>query len=139
MNTLLKKFYPQFLIKEYQYWAVMLRAHHVTPGSLVIVTKTDVTELGQVNATEWEEFGVVCSDTETLLKKTFGAEKFNYLALMMKDPTVHFHLIPRYSKPVEINGKKFKDHDWPLKTELKPGEYSDEDLLEIKSRLEANL
>jgi diadenosine tetraphosphate (Ap4A) HIT family hydrolase len=139
MNELLKKFYPKYLVKEYEHWVVMFRYKQVTPGSLVIVTKTNAVEMGQLSAEAWSEFPPVCSDSERMLKKAFGAEKFNYLALMMKDPNVHFHLIPRYSQPIEVNGKIFTDGDWPLKTELKAGEYSEEDLAEIRSRLETNI
>lgn len=35
---------------------------------------------------------------------------------MMIDPEVHFHVIPRYSKPVEFHGKTFVDSDWPEAT-----------------------
>jgi diadenosine tetraphosphate (Ap4A) HIT family hydrolase len=37
---------------------------------------------------------------------------------MMKDPNVHFHLIPRYSSEFEFAGQKFFDPDWPVATQL---------------------
>jgi diadenosine tetraphosphate (Ap4A) HIT family hydrolase len=33
--------------------------------------------------------------------------------LMMVDPNVHFHVIPRYSSAREWNGIEFPDADWP--------------------------
>jgi len=72
---------------------------------------------------------------EQLLIKTFGAEKFNYFALMMKDPQVHFHLIPRYSKPVEFQGRVYKDVDWPEKSSLINQQVPDQELKAIQQKL----
>ena len=33
--------------------------------------------------------------------------------LMMVDPNVHFHVIPRYSEPRSWNGIEFPDAGWP--------------------------
>jgi diadenosine tetraphosphate (Ap4A) HIT family hydrolase len=50
---------------------------------------------------------------ETCLKKAFSCEKINYLMLMMIDPDVHFHVIPRYSGPIVFAEKEFIDAAWP--------------------------
>ena len=140
MNDTIYTFgYPETLIKEYDHWGVFLRVSHVTLGSLVIVAKSDATNLGKLTSDEWAEFAMVSNDMENLLRNTFGAEKFNYLALMMVDPHVHFHFIPRYSKPVEFNGRTYTDPDWPIKTELKPIEASKEELKQIQDRLISQL
>lgn len=107
-----KPFYG--LIKEYNHWVVLFRDKQVTIGSVIIMSKQlDKESLGDVSAEGWSEFGTVCADVERWLKTAFGAEKFNYLALMMFDAEVHFHVIPRYSKPVHFAGKEFIDPDWP--------------------------
>ena len=36
-------------------------------------------------------------DLDTALAKTFAPDKLNYLMLMMVDPDVHFHVLPRYA------------------------------------------
>ena len=33
--------------------------------------------------------------------------------LMMVDPAVHFHIIPRYEFPVEFCDREFNDKSWP--------------------------
>ena len=38
--------------------------------------------------------------------------------LMMVDPNVHFHVIPRYSEPRSWNGIEFPDAGWPGPPEL---------------------
>lgn len=140
MNVTIEAFgHPETLIKEYKYWVVLLRHKQVTIGSLVIAAKSEVTNLGALSREEWAEFSRVSAEMEKLLRKTFGAEKFNYLALMMRDPNVHFHLIPRYSKPVIIDGAEYKDIDWPVKTELKPTELAKEVFEKLKETLLSNL
>ena len=42
-----------------------------------------------------------------------GYEKINYLMLMMVDPHVHYHVIPRYESPASFDGVAFVDHGWP--------------------------
>jgi len=43
----------------------------------------------------------------------FDYRKINYLALMMVDPHVHFHVIPRYSEPRTFDGATWTDATWP--------------------------
>ena len=107
MNVTMEKFgYQHLTIRDFKYWTVQLRESQVTLGSLVLVNKSEATRLGELSSDEWAEFAKVSSFAENLLRQHFPVEKFNYLALMMKDPNVHFHLIPRYSKEVEWGGGK---------------------------------
>ncbi|HSX02125.1 MAG TPA: HIT family protein [Candidatus Saccharimonadia bacterium] len=136
MNVTIQEFgYPDNLIHEYGHWVVLLRPRQVTVGSLVVIAKSDATNLGELGADAWAEFATVTKDMERLLQRVFEAEKFNYLALMMKDPNVHFHLIPRYSSSVKVNDSSYADTDWPLKTEMKPLDMSDADFAAIKQQL----
>jgi glycerol-3-phosphate cytidylyltransferase len=50
---------------------------------------------------------------ERILKEKFSYSKINYLMLMMVDPEVHFHIIPRYENGTEFSGKNFPDKSWP--------------------------
>ena len=53
----------------------------------------------------------------------------------MKDPEVHFHVIPRYSAAVVLGGREYSDSDWPLKTELQPLDLSDDELAIIYKKI----
>lgn len=134
-ETILSFGYPGTLIKEFKHWVVLLRPTQITVGTLVLAAKSDAKHLGDLSSEIWTEFDAVSKFAETLLRDKFGAEKFNYLALMMKDPNVHFHFIPRYSKPVSVSGRGFVDPDWPLKTEFQAMDVSSEEYAEIKTRL----
>lgn len=136
MNSTIETFgYPETLLKEYRHWVVMLRPAQVTIGSLVIAAKSNAIHLGQLGKEEWAEFATVSAEIEACLVSALGAEKFNYLALMMKDPNVHFHMIPRYSKPIVFNGVEYADADWPLKTEMAKLDLEDETLTAIHLKL----
>ena len=134
-QTVLTFGYPDTVLREFDHWVVMLRPEQITVGTLVLVAKSEAASLGALTREEWAEFANVSSYAENLLRSVFGAEKFNYLALMMKDPNVHFHLVPRYSGTVAIGGEHFTDSDWPLKTELKPLEISHATYQTIKAEL----
>ena len=114
MNETLRKFnYPDSLVHEYGHWAVLIRPKQVTLGCLILVEKSQATALGQVSPEAMAEFAQVCRDSEAVLSSAFQCDKFNYLALMMVDPNVHFHLVPRYAAPREFDGIGFKDTGWP--------------------------
>ena|SRR3990167_2654910 len=133
MNQTIRAFgYPETLIKEYPNWVALLRPEQVTVGSLVLASKSEALHLGELSAGEWAEFADISNQMEALLRERFGAEKFNYLALMMVDLNVHFHLIPRYSKPVKLGGREYLDPDWPSKTELTSIKLTTEELSQVK-------
>ncbi len=112
-ETILKFDYPRSLIKEYDYWVVLLRPDQVTLGSLVIACKENVESVPLISKEANQEFREVCLDMEVLMKKVFNADKFNYLALMMVDKEVHFHFLPRYKEDVQFKHFFFKDKSWP--------------------------
>jgi diadenosine tetraphosphate (Ap4A) HIT family hydrolase len=129
-----KPFYG--LIKEFNHWVVLFREKQVTIGSLIIMSKElEKESLGDVSAEAWTEFPEVSAFVESTIKKAFGAEKFNYLALMMFDPEVHFHVIPRYSSPVTFMNKEFIDPDWPYATKKIALDLDEETRDAIKSKI----
>ena len=58
---------------------------------------------------------------------------------MMVDPEVHFHVIPRYSKPVEFAGEVFVDPDWPEATKRIALEVSDRTKRAIEQKLKDSI
>lgn len=114
MNATVMKFgYPATLLHEYRSWVVLLRPAQPTLGSLVLACKEDAISLGAVSAAAWSEVATATADIERALRATFDPQKINYLALMMVDPNVHFHVIPRYSASREFEGSTFGDATWP--------------------------
>ena len=119
MNATIARFgYPATLLHEYRSWVVLLRPAQPTLGSLVLACKEDASSLGAVSAAAWSEVAAATADIERALHATFDPQKINYLALMMVDPHVHFHVIPRYSEPRRWNGVEFPDAGWPGQPDL---------------------
>ena len=113
MNATIENFgYPDNLLSESDYWVVLLRPQQVTAGSLVLACKEDATSFSQVSPSAWSELPKVTGEIEQALARSFEYEKINYLALMMVDREVHFHVLPRYSGPREVAGVTFTDSAW---------------------------
>lgn len=120
MNATLQKFgYPESLVKEHHHWCVLLRPQQVTLGSLVLAAKSNVTAFSDLPPTAFSELAIVITEIEQSLKRFTPYDKINYLMLMMVDPHVHMHVLPRYEKPQVFDGVTFKDAGWPSLPDLK--------------------
>lgn len=112
-ETMLKFNYPDSLIREYEHWAVLLRPAQVTIGSLVLAGRGEAERFPDLPRAAFEELKTVAGALENALSAAFGHDRINYLMLMMVDPHVHYHVIPRYSAPAQLNGRDYPDEDWP--------------------------
>lgn len=114
MNETIKKFgYPENVLAEYEYWVVLLRPKQVTAGSLVLACKEAATCFSEVSVAAYAELAQVTKGLEGALKRSVEYEKINYLALMMVDKEVHFHVLPRYNGIRRVVGVTFTDVAWP--------------------------
>lgn len=119
MNPTIEKFgYPATLIREYDHWVVLLRPAQVTLGSLVLAAKSDATAYSDLPEEALVEQWRVVRDIERSLKIFVDYSKINYLMLMMVDPNVHFHVIPRYEGSREWETAQFPDTGWPKAPDL---------------------
>ena len=114
MNATMKKFgAPDTLIREYDHWAVLLRPGQVTLGSLALICQEPATAFSMISGAAFAELQAVTGHIEGVLGRAFNYDRINYLMLMMVDPDVHFHVIPRYAEPRTFCGQAFTDHGWP--------------------------
>ena len=114
MNATIEKFGgATTLIADYAHWVVLLRPQAVTLGSLIIAAKGEETAFSALAPAAFTELASVIRDVETVLAKAVGQARMNYLMLMMVDPDVHFHVIPRYDGERMHAGHAFKDAGWP--------------------------
>ena len=111
--------YPGTLIAEYPHWVVLLRPQQVTLGSLVLACKAPATAFSGIGPAAFEGLGAAVADIEACLGAAFAYDKINYLMLMMVDPHVHFHVLPRYAEPRGFAGADFADVGWPAAPNLK--------------------
>jgi diadenosine tetraphosphate (Ap4A) HIT family hydrolase len=106
------------LIRDYEHWCVLLRNNQVTLGSLILGAKGNATAFSQLSPQAFGELGAIVSHIESSLRNFRIWDKINYLMLMMVDPYVHFHVIPRYSTNQIFGGMTFADKGWPAAPNL---------------------
>ena len=111
--TILKFGYPDSLAREFDHWVVLVRPAQVTLGALVLAAKSEATAYGDLPREAFAEQADAVAAIERALRAFSRYERINYLMLMMVDPNVHFHVIPRYSEPRSWNGVEFADSGWP--------------------------
>lgn len=114
MNATIEKFgYPGTLVREYDHWVVLVRPKQVTLGSLILAAKDRANTLSALPQAAFTEMAGVTAAIEGALRRCFSYDKINYLLLMMVDPDVHFHVVPRYASPPAFAGVTFPDAGWP--------------------------
>lgn len=127
---------PATCIHDYSHWSVLLRPVQITLGSLVLAAHDTATAFSQVSRNSFTELATVTRDLEQALSRAFQFERINYLMLMMVDPDVHFHVIPRYSGPRRFEGLEFLDFGWPGPPDLTRANETDSS---INERIRAHL
>ena len=119
MNATIEKFgWPATLIAEFDHWLVLLRPAQPTLGSLVLAAKSDATAFAGLPGEAHAELKRVTGAIEAALARFTGYARLNYLMLMMVDPHVHFHIVPRYEGAREWGGVAFPDAGWPAVPQL---------------------
>ena len=137
VNVTMEKFgYPATLVEEYNHWVVLLRPAQVTLGSLVLVCKDDAAAFPAISPEAFGELAQATRDIEATLSAFRAYDKINYLMLMMVDPDVHFHVLPRYASTQQFEDVDFPDAGWPAVPDLGTAVTPDDDL---RSKLVAQL
>ena len=91
----------------------MLRPAQLTLGSLILAAHEPARSFSELGQESFTELHQVITQLESALAKAFNYDRLNYLMLMMVDPDVHFHVIPRYAKTKYFNAREFTDSGWP--------------------------
>lgn len=114
LNATMRKFgAPDTIIRSYRHWSVLLRPAQATLGALVLAAHATATAFSRLDRDSFAELHRVTGDLETALAGAFSYDKLNYLMLMMVDPEVHFHVIPRYAETRQFEDIEFPDPGWP--------------------------
>jgi len=111
--TAVKFGYPHTLVAETGSWWILLRNKQPTFGSLVLICKEPAAAFSDLGPVAFADLQTAVGGIERLLKDVVAYEKINYLMLMMVDPDVHFHVIPRYDGERRFGDVVFRDAGWP--------------------------
>ena len=126
-------------IKEYSFWKLLISNRSRTLGNCVLIIKRDVHRFSELTEEEVVELGVAVKEVENALQGAFRYDKINWLMLMMKEPQVHFHVIPRYKEPRECGGKNFVDGFQPSPLTMEKLELTQEMLDLIKNEINKSI
>lgn len=119
INDTIRRFgYPDTLIADFQHWVVLLRPSQPTLGSLILAARDEATAFADLPDGAHAELRDITRAIEAALQHLVRYERLNYLMLMMVDPHVHFHVIPRYQGGRSLGGLTLEDTGWPGPPEL---------------------
>lgn len=136
LNMFKEKFrVNELLIFESEHWTWSLRPLQPTLGAGVLALKRYAESFSDITEEEGKDLAVIIRVIEGRLKQAYDYDKINYLMLMMVDPHVHFHIIPRYSEAIEFEGISLQDKGWPGPPSLEADELSDDILFAIQAKL----
>ena len=119
--TVLKFNGPATLVATYEYWSVLVRPKQCTLGALILVANGPETQFSKLPSQAFTEQAHVIKDIEEVLSSTFKYDKINYLMLMMVDPNVHYHVLPRYAAEASYEAWTLSDTGWPGQPDLAGG------------------
>ncbi|MEQ6250810.1 hypothetical protein ABMC89_18105 [Sulfitobacter sp. HNIBRBA3233] len=94
-------------------WALSLRPGQTTLGATVLSVRSGARDLAALTGPEASGMAAGFGLAERLSREVFGAVRINILCLMMQDPIVHFHILPRYDREIDRYGRTWVDADWP--------------------------
>lgn len=125
----------ELTVRRHEHWTLSLRPAQPTLGACVLSLNRPCEAWGEATRDENAELASVVADTEARLAHCFRYDKLNYLMLMMVDPHVHFHIIPRYGQPREHQGIDWVDRGWPKPPDLTPHDIDASVLEKIRQEL----
>lgn len=94
-------------------WEWSLRPHQSTYAASLLSSTTDHSRLSDINDREAIDFIVMVRLMERLFSDILACVKVNYFSLMLVDPTLHFHVIPRFEGKSSVHGQAVHDEMWP--------------------------
>jgi diadenosine tetraphosphate (Ap4A) HIT family hydrolase len=128
---------PSEPLFETPYWDIRLSFKQVYVGRAIVILRRKCPNLSEVTVEKYEGAAT----------KAFAPDLFNWSCLMNNafrkehpQPQVHWHVRPRYSKPLTSNGKVYEDinfashYDIALGAEETP-DASQEDQLAIATKI----
>lgn len=142
--TVLTEFQEKFKINdnkifETEHWIWSLRPHQATIGAGILSLKRECSNLAKLKQEEFVDLNNIIKIIEPTLKKAFSYDVINYLMLMMFDKHIHYHILPRYEKPLEFLGEIWEDNSWPAVPQLGGEPLSNEKLKKLTQYIKSQI
>lgn len=132
----------ELTVFETDFWTVSVRPEQTTLGSLVISSRRPDAQFVSLTPQESLEFPALIEIAIRAIDYLFSPNVVNLLGLMLVDPRLHLHLIPRYSEVRQFGGRTWFDPDFPrmlrsLSTAVNVTE--EDELLLLKEKFESTI
>ena len=104
-------------IFENESWRLSIRPKQLTFCSMVLSIKSPISCFSQLTnkmLMDLKEIYALLAKIKTII----GADKINYISLMLVDDLLHTHIFFRHSKPIIEGGKVFDDKKYPLPLDI---------------------
>lgn len=95
------------------HWTWSVRPAQPTLGATVLSLRRHAAAFSEVGREEMADLATAVATVERATRAAFGNDKINYLMLMMVDPHVHFHVLPRYARAPRLADREWPDGAWP--------------------------
>ncbi len=123
-----------------KYWDVFLHQDQTAVGRLYFWYKQKADDLLDIPKEALIEFHKLGNKIKSTLNKQFKPDMFNYFSLNNFTKHLHIHVIPRYSKKIELSGLIFEDISFGKSYKSNPNFVVDKDILiKIRDKIKNNL
>ena len=131
-TTTLEEFQEKFRVEELLVyrnaaWTWSVRPGQPTVGAGVLSLNRHASTLSDVTAEEMALLADAVEKIESAVQKACDHQIMNYLALMMVDHHVHYHVIPRFGGAREVAGHTWVDEGWPAFPVLSDAQHDDDE------------
>lgn len=96
-----------------EHWTIAVRRVQLTLGALTITANRRIFSAADLSPAEVAELPYMIGRLESTLKGAFQYDRINYICLMMIEPRLHFHALPRYAAARTFAGRTWQDAAWP--------------------------
>lgn len=125
----------ELMVYSFDYWTWSVRPVQNTLGASILSLNRPCTAWSQVGREAMADLHNAISLLEARLQQRFTFDRINYLMLMMVDPQVHFHVLPRYQSSRSFAGHEWTDPTWPRPPEVLGSPAADAVLLALSDTL----
>jgi diadenosine tetraphosphate (Ap4A) HIT family hydrolase len=125
----------EFKIYESKFWVWSLRPVHNTLGAGILSLRRYAENFSDLSEEEGADLVKIVKVIEKALKVNYSYDRINYLMLMMIDPHLHYHVLPRYNSEQKFDNQKFEDNGWPKLPQLTAPDFPSDTLHKIKEKL----
>lgn len=105
--------YSRFHVKEFSHRSLYVHKNQCYLGRCYLwCNRADAFDLSDATVQEWAQLRMILRQVPKKLGVMFQPDMLNYAFLGNVTHHLHGHMIPRYSRPIELQGLTFEDKRW---------------------------